>query len=536
MSSVISDNDTIALVRYASMIARFTTDLLVCLRLATRLRYHLARIGLVCFAFLLHGMVVFGASTANAQTTVKTITLSMQPQAAISPLMYGANYVWTTTPESQFPAWINQMTGYSGQPSAPASLFRYPGGIDGEWYDWANNSMYPGTNSPSYTAPGEPPGEFLDYVPPLATGMATRAASFVLSTRNVIDPYTPTQITLLISQQISNYLSIIGLYQSNVRYWEIGNEWWLQNGAGNDTAPLSSNSLLTTDLTRYAQLVAAAAPKIKAQYPNVKLYVTADWTTAGLAAANDEFVQLRKLVGPAAWALIDGISIHDYCGTTVAVSLCASIPAQVKAIEQDTGKIDIFASEWSVSATQSINDFGIQNASLTVSALHDMAVAGIGKATYWPSTGFNTGIELTTGTNLTPTGMLFRAMSLLYEGEAIPTQVTNVSGPAGQTVAVAAENQVAGRNGIAVIIPTNGDGSETINLSLAGTGKITVSTSSVLYAQYPNSGTNATTAYMVPLSTTIVQQANGSLAAQFVLNPGTKGRGSNWEIAFLELQ
>jgi hypothetical protein len=165
-----------------------------------------------------------------------------------------------------------------------------------------------------------------------------------------------------------------------------------------------------------------------------------------------------------------------------------------------------------------------------------MALAGVDEATYWPSIGSTPGIALTTGTNLTPTGMLFRAMSLLYEGEAIPAQVTNVSGPAGQTVAVAAENNVGGRNGIALIIPSNGDGPETINVSLAGTGMTTVSTSSVLYAQYPNSPTNATTAYMVPLSTTIVQQANGSLAAQLVLNPGIKGRGSNWEIAILELQ
>jgi hypothetical protein len=127
-------------------------------------------------------------------------------------------------------------------------------------------------------------------------------------------------------------------------------------------------------------------------------------------------------------------------------------------------------------------------------------------------------------------------MSLLYEGEAIPANVTDVSGPPGQTLAVAAENKMAGKNGIAVIIPTNGDGLETINVSLAGTGMSRVSASSVLYAQYPNSGTNATTAYMVPLTTTMVQQANGSLAAQFVLNPGTQGRGSSWEIALLELQ
>jgi hypothetical protein len=531
MSSVISDNDTIAPVQSASITTRSGSAT------AMRLRYYFAWIQLVWLAMLFSGLTIFDSSPANAQvSTVKTITITMQPQAAINPLMYGANYVWTTTPASQFPAWINQMTGYASQPSAPASFFRYPGGIDGESYDWDTNEMYPGTGAPSYTEQGEPPGQFLEYIPPLRIASATRAASFVLATRNVIDTYTPVQIPALISQQINTYLSIIGLYQSNVRYWEIGNEWWLQNGAANNTAPLSSNAQLTSNLARYAELVAAAAPKIKAQYPNVKIYVTADWTTAGQAAADDEFVQLRNLVGPAAWALIDGISIHSYCGTTVTASLCTSIPAQVKAITQETGKSDIYVSEWSVGQSQSINDFGIQNASATASVLQGMAVAGIGEATYWPSIGFVPGTALTTGTNLTPTGMLFRAMSLMYEGEAIPAHVSNASGPAGQTVAVAAENNAGGRNGIAVIIPTNGDGPETIDLSLAGTGMTTVSSSSVLYAQYPNSGTNATTAYMVPLSTTILQQANGGLAAQFVLNPGSKGRGSNWEIAFLELQ
>ncbi len=533
MRTVRFNNDAIAPLHYASMTACFKTGLPF--GSGVWMRYF-GRIKLACFVILLSGMGVFDATPAAAQTTVKTITITMQPQAAISPLIYGANYVWTTTAGSQFPAWITQMTGYAGQPSAPVSFFRYPGGIDGEWYDWDNNTMYSGSGSPSYTAAGEPPGLFLDYVPPLAAGMATRAASFVLSTRNVVDAYASSPIQLLISQQINNYLSNIGLYQANVRYWEIGNEWWLQNGAGNNTAPLSSNALLTNNLTLYAELVAAAAPKIKAQYPNAKIYVTADWTTAGVAAADDEFVQLRKRVGPASWALIDGISIHPYCGTTVAVSLCASIPAQVKAITKDTGKSDIFASEWSVSLSQSINDFGIQNASATVSVLQSMALAGIDEATYWPSIGSAPGIALTTGTNLTPTGMLFRAMSLLYEGQAIPTHVTNVSGPAGQTVAAAAENKMAGTNGVAVIIASNGDGPETINVSLAGTGMTSVTTNSVLYAQYPNSGTNATTAYFVPLSTTIVQQAQGGLAAQVVLNPGGNGRGSNWEIAFLELQ
>jgi hypothetical protein len=95
---------------------------------------------------------------------------------------------------------------------------------------------------------------------------------------------------------------------------------------------------------------------------------------------------------------------------------------------------------------------------------------------------------------------------------------------------------VRGRNGIAVIIPSNGDGLETIDLSLAGTGMTKVANSFVEYAQYPTSGTADTTAFIVPLSTTIEQEANGTLAAQFVLNPGIVGRGSNWEIALIELQ
>jgi hypothetical protein len=517
------------------MTRSFTIDLLFDLTAAMLLRYPFHRVGLTYFTILISGFYVFDSSPANAQaTSVKTISISMQPQIPISNLMYGANYVWTETPASQFPSWISQMTGYAAQPSAPVSLFRYPGGTDGEWYDWVTNGIYPG--GPSYTAPGEPPDEFLEYIPSLGIISNPRAATFVLQSRDVITTKTPAEIPALISQSISGYLSLMSIYQGNVRYWEIGNEWWLQKGANHTTAPLSSNTLLTQNLTRYAELVAAAAPQIKAAYPNVKIYATADWTTAGLAADNDEFVQLRNLVGPAAWALIDGISIHTYCGTTNQKSLCASIPAQVKAIEQDTGKSDIFASEWSVGPSQSTDDFGIQNASLTVSALQDMAMAGIDKASYWPSIGFNTGIELTTGTNLTPTGMLFRAMSLLYEGEALPAHVSVDSGPAGQTVAVAAENNLNGKNGIAVIIPSNGDGLETINLSLAGTGMTSVASSSVLYAQYPNSGTSDTTAFTVPLSTTILHQSNGSLEAQFVLNPGITGRGSNWEIASIELQ
>ncbi len=499
-----------------------------------RLRFF-ASLGLRYFAVLTAGINIFGVplANANAQNSVKSISISMQPQAPISALMYGANYQWDMVPASQFPAWINQLTAYTAQPSAPASFFRYPGGWDGEWYDWDTNQLNPG--GPAYTAPGVPPGQFLESLPPMSVGMSTRAAGFVLSTMNVIGTSTPSQLPELITQQTDDYVTIISRYQSNVGYWEIGNEWWLQNGAGSNPAVLSDNNGLTSNLRRYAALVAAAAPVLKADFPDIKLYVTANWTTAGGLPGNDEFVQLRSLVGPAAWALIDGISIHAYCGLNVAATLCSSIPAQVAAIKQDTGKSDIYASEWSLGAAQVTNDFGIQNANATVSAFQDMALAGITKAAYWPSFGVNPAIALTTGSSLTATGLLFRAMSLLYEGEAIPAHISVNAGPPGQTLAVAAKNSISGKNGIVVIVATNGDPTETINLSMAGTGMTEVANSSVIYSQYDRLGNSATTSHMAPLNTTVLPGTNGSSTASFVLNPGGPKRGSNWEIALIQL-
>ncbi len=486
------------------------------------------------------------ARTNVSAGAVKTITLSMTPQAAISPLLYGANYVWSAGPEARFTAWLSQMQGANAAPTGFVSLIRYPGGWDGEWYDWDANTLYAG--GPTYAEPGISPAAFLSAIrpltsyPPLSAGWSAamaangtmRAASFQLPVRRVVEAPVTTDIPAAISQLISDYGPIISQYHAHVQFWEIGNEWWLQNGAARNTAPLSSNTLLTSNLSRYAALIAAAAPAIKAAYPSVKLYVTADWRTAGAAAANDEFVQLQKQVGAIAWADIDGISIHAYCGTNMQQSLCKSIPAQVKEIKHETGKADIFDSEWAVVLNQSPADDGLQNANLTVSALQDMAMAGIDEASYWPSIGFVPKIALTNGRVLTATGTIFQIMANLYQGQAITATVSSGGVAAGQTVAVAAKNNLPGRQGVAVIIPTNGDGLETINLSLAGTGLTKVSQSSVIY----DKGTkqSSTMAFIAPLKTSLVRESDGNMAAQFVLNPGMAGRGSNWEIAVLELQ
>jgi hypothetical protein len=71
---------------------------------------------------------------------------------------------------------------------------------------------------------------------------------------------------------------------------------------------------------------------------------------------------------------------------------------------------------------------------------------------------------------------------------------------------------------------------------MAGTGMTQVANSSVIYSLDDSSGATATTSSMVNLNTTMVPGPNGSSAASFVLNPGGWRRGSNWEIAIVQLQ
>jgi hypothetical protein len=185
---------------------------------------------------------------------------------------------------------------------------------------------------------------------------------------------------------------------------------------------------------------------------------------------------------------------------------------------------------------QSTNDFGIRNANATVTAFQEMAEAGISEATYWPSIGFVPEIALTNGSALNATGAVFQIMSQLYEGQALATKISNNGAPPGQTLAVAAKNNLLGNNGVALIIASNGDGMETINLSLAGTGLTKVVLSNVIYAKNPDKKGAAVKSQMAPLTVAMIESPGGNLTAQFSLNPGTRDRGENWEIAVLELQ
>ncbi len=429
------------------------------------------------------------AAPALAQSAI--ITVSDAGGVPISPLLYGVNYVWDKVPAEEFPAFWGAM-----QSVAHAGLARYLGGWGAESYDWSANLE---TGKLGGTEPGLGPDNFIASVP---------AASFITpSASAVADPAEIPQTAALTAQ-------LVARYGGRVRYWEVGNEWWLQKGARRHADRRDAN------LQGYAALLAAVVPAMKAANPSIVIFATLDWRAPEDAAA------LRQMVGPA-WAQIDGISVHTYCGTTDPQRLCASLPAAMAAIRVASGKSMIYASEWSASKRMNPDDFGIRNATLTIETLQDMAFAGINLAAYWPPVKVLPDLAFTSADFGQPfaTGIAFGWMSRYYEGTALRT--------GGDMPAVAARDGSA----VTVIVPSGDAGTQSVTLRLGGLGLHGVAQAQILYVAAPDdaNGTGGRDAYVAPLPTQ-VSGGPDNLTVSFIVNPGGPGRGGDFEIARVTLQ
>lgn len=436
---------------------------------------------LACLAFLAVSPVARAA----------TVTISNDPGIAISPLLYGVNYVWDKVPDGTFEAFWGAMGGI-----AHASLMRYLGGWGAEAYDWSNNteSDFRATDAPG-APPGAAPDEFLTRAP---------TASFITPSKaGVANPDADAQIAQMSAALVSQY-------GGRVKYWEIGNEWWLQGRAKKDAQTRSRN------LDNYARLVAVVAPAMKAADPSIKVFATADWVSPA------DIIEMRHIAGPA-WQSVDGISLHTYCGTLDPERLCAALPAGVAAVRTASGKQMIYASEWSVTKGMNPDDDGIQNAALTVAALRDMAFAGIALGAYWPPVKMVDATAFVSGDYQAPyaTGIAFGWMSRYYEGMALRT--------GGDVASVAARD---GRN-VTVIVPSGAPGMLHVRILLTGTGLHEVSSAEVLYTT-GGEGRTGRPGYVTELPSSVREEA-GESYAEFDLNPGTPGRGGADEIALVHL-
>jgi hypothetical protein len=433
--------------------------------------------------------LAFAAAPALAQTA--TITISTAPSIPISPLLYGVNYVWDKVPDTEFGAFRGVMGNV-----AHASLMRYLGGWGAEAYDWSDNteSNFRKSDAPG-AQPGAAPEEFLATVP---------AASFVTPSKaGVANPDAAAEIA-----QAS--AALVSQYGGRVKYWEIGNEWWLQSTARNNPAVRARN------LENYAHLVGLVAPAMKAANPSITIFATADW------ASPADITEMRQIAGPG-WDSVDGMSLHTYCGALDPQRRCEDLPAAVAAVRAASGKQAIYASEWSVARGMNTNDDGIVNAALTVAALRDMAFAGIQLGAYWPPVKMVDASALVSADYAAPyaTGIAFGWMSRYYEGLALRTN--------GDVPSVAARN---GKT-MTVIVPSGSAGLLHVRILLTGTGLHQVSSAEVLYTA-AGAGRATRPGYVAMLPVAVRDEA-GETYATFDLNPGAPGRGAADEIARVSL-
>jgi hypothetical protein len=430
----------------------------------------------------------------------------MAPIATINPELYGANYIWYKVSQSEFPAWSNAM-----RTIADYRLARYPDGWGAEHYDWQNNTMR--DNFGGATEPGVDPETFLSTVP---------QADFVTPSMLYIENPTSEQLKSLV--EISRRL--VKKYSNRVKVWEIGNEWWLQRSG------LSHPKIRAENLTRYAELLAAVVPAMKAAAKaagqSIQIYMQADWTQPS------ESAQLRQDViangSEAAWDALDGVSVHSYVGVNE-TPLISQIRSNMKAIQLNTQKTNFFSSEWSVTKHRTDDDYGMHNANYTALALQQMVFAGITKGCYWPPSVVvpYTAFVSNNYQHPTATGTLYGWMSQYYEGTALQTT--------GTMTAIASSLN----NAVNIIIPSQNSGLTHVQIPLTGTHLSHVLSAEVMYSANPDDSKLSQIVKTATLPTFITVGDKGldgkfQLMLNFYLNPGTTNRGSSWEIARISLQ
>lgn len=403
---------------------------------------------------------------------------------AISPQLYGINYVWDKVPGAEFDSFQSLLTRVTHY-----TLGRYPGGWNAERLDWAHNIE-------TREAPSQPGVDAADFL------AAVSLATFITPSRTAVS--NPQNIGSVANRSVD----LVEQFGAKVPVWEIGNEWWLQAGASKNSDKYAMN------LENYGLLLGAVVPAMKAANPSIKIYATGDWRSP------ESFASMRDAAGPQAWSQIDGISLHIYCGVLDPATLCTNIGPSLAQIRQITGKQAIYVSEWAAGARQNPGDTGIRNAAYTMGLFQELAFAGVQMAAYWPPVKSVPAVALVADdySDGYATGYLFGWMAQYYRGTAL-----QVSGP---LRAVAAQNGGT----VAVMVAAGAAPEPDVRVTLQGLNVHNVVSAQVMYNPPGGDGGGKQVAFN-NLPVLLRSGADGVQYLEFGLNPGTGARGNGYEIA-----
>jgi|GEM_PF-2131895 len=334
-----------------------------------------------------------GGGASNAD-----ITLSVDAADAVDiyPDIFGVNNDWRQIPDNTFSNFANTL-GNIG-----ATVVRYPGGWESEFYAWTSNTTPGWNNTPSQ--PGASVSTLKSHISnysivlPTAEAMNTTVGSGQWNTA-IANLKARTKEALTVSN-IGNGLV------------EIGNEWWLQFAGGVSRAQ---------KLDKYVNVAMELAEYIESEYPNrtFKLLINGDYTQP------QEFTAMKNKF-TRAYIEIDGVALHTYTGYNTTTHNIADLEKRIKdcANNFNPNKNFKYLSEWMPSRDYNDRALYMEAANILPDIVHIYARAGSQAAAFWPPINSSIpGLGLTNWnySKVFPTGQILGELADSYKGKSLKT-------------------------------------------------------------------------------------------------------------------
>jgi len=349
-------------------------------------------IGIILF-FTVQGL--FGQSTSN-------LNVYVADKVPIKSGLFGVNNDWKFITDQQFPSFASTFN------SLDLGVLRYPGGWESEWVDWDTN-----------TAPDWPDG-------PSTPGASIATVKSNYSNYSVVVPTRPALNQTYNSQAWNNAVDQLKLEAENaiemagaenIKYVEIGNEWWLQYAGGVSR----SNKLIN-----YSKTAMKIAGYLASVYPErtFNILINGDFTVPSeFSVMKENFTE--------AYEEIDGLALHTYTGYQPPAdkidfgieTLGEKIDACARNFNQNKDLI-IYCSEWMAARDYNEGRVYMEAANIIPDIIHIYSRHGVDAAAYWPpvnSTAPGVGLVNWNASVIYPVGQIMSDMASSFTGDVVRT-------------------------------------------------------------------------------------------------------------------
>jgi hypothetical protein len=325
-----------------------------------------------------------------------TLSVDATDGVDIHPDIFGVNNDWRQIPDNTFSNFATKLN------TIGATVVRYPGGWESEFYAWTSNTT-PGWNN----TPTQP-------------GASVASLKSNVSNYSIVIPTADAMNTTVGSSQWNTAMAAIkartkeAITVSNIGNGmvEIGNEWWLQFAGGGTRAQ---------KLDKYVQVAMNIAEYIESEFPSrqFKLLINGDYTQP------QEFTTMKDKFTKA-YSAIDGVALHTYTGYNTTTHNMADLEKRIVdcANNFNPNKNFKYLSEWMPSRDYNDRALYMEAANILPDIIHIYARTGSQAAAFWPP--INTSIP---GLGLTnwnysvvyPTGQILGELAKSYSGKALKT-------------------------------------------------------------------------------------------------------------------